>query len=74
MVSEVILGTNLHHFSSHVLSLFFLGQPDSFLWEQQCRQLSPYAVWVPSFCSSKDVEALPEKKKTNVLYTHKKRI
>lgn len=72
-MSEVIFGSNLQHFSSNALSLFILGQPDSFLWEQQCRQLSPYAVWVPSFRSSKDLTALPEKKQNSVLYTHKKK-
>lgn len=78
-MSEITQGisANPKHFSSHALSLCILGEPDSFLWEQQCSQLLPYAVWVPSFRSSKELTAWPGQKKTkqnnSVLYTHKKR-
>jgi len=74
-VSEITqhISTNPQYFSSNALVLCILGDPDSFLWEQQRSQLLPYAMWVPSFRFSKELTAWPGQKNKPMYFTHTKR-
>lgn len=73
VVSEITqrMSANPQYFSLHALAVCTSGEPNSFLWEQQCSQVLPYAVWVPSFRSSKELTAWPGRKKQNNLHTQK---